>query len=132
MKYKIKNPSGIKNSGRAPKDGELWKHYSCDEVWMRRDGTAVCVGSVSGKRSNLGMVVTISDYSRLYENHKDAHTSIIIFDDDDNAVQESFKTVRLSAEYEAQIHRDKIVVGCQTITPDTFDKVAKAFAEIRA
>lgn len=38
--------------------------------------------------------------------------------------------VPLTSDYTAKVYSDKVVVGCQTITKETFDKVAEAFREL--
>ena len=39
-----------------------------------------------------------------------------------------FKTIKISDEYSAKVYaKDKILVGCQTVTKKTFDQIAKEF-----
>lgn len=42
------------------------------------------------------------------------------------------KSVKISRDYLAQVNENNIVVGCQTITFDAFDELAKVVAEAKA
>ena len=72
----------------------------------------------------------------LTEFHKNGYVVALFADDTCNfpvSEAELFPEmieVPLTDDYTAKVYPDKVVVGCQTITKDTFDKVSEAFNEL--